>query len=338
VVIASGARPLIPPIEGLDSVPYLTNETVLELDTAPGSLVIIGGGYIAVEYAHLFAALGARVSLVEMLPRLMSSEEPEVSDLLYRQLSRRMKVYLNARAVSVKGGASRVSVTTEDAGGARRTLLAERLLVASGRRPNADLLEAENAGVTLDARGYVEVDRHLRTRTKHIYAVGDANGKAMFTHAANAQAYLMAERLLLGSRREFDLHTVPHAVFTRPQIASVGLTVAQAREQTKILVGRTGYRDIVGGEAIGEEEGFALAVVEKETRRILGFHIAGPQAPLLIQEVTNAMASGGGAGCIAAGMHIHPSLSELVDYTLNNLEEVNTGEGETALTESPARR
>jgi mycothione reductase len=322
VFIASGSRPFIPPIKGVEGAAYLTNETVLQLEEKPESLIIIGGGYIAVEYGHFFAAMGTRVTMLEMADRLVLAEEPEIADLLKKQLSRRMEVHTGAAAEEVKRHRDGVAVTVKTADGQRREFAARSVLMAVGRRSNADLLKLENTGVETNQRGFIKVNEYLETSREKIFAVGDANGLQMFTHAANRQADLVADNALRGSRTKVDLSVTPHAVYSHPQIASVGLTEEKAGKDHQILVGRARYFSVAKGEAMMEDEGFAKAIVEKKSRRLLGFHIIGPFAPELIQEVTNAMASGGKMDHILNGMHIHPALNELIEAALSNLEEV----------------
>ncbi len=322
VFIASGSRPFIPPIKGVEVVAYLTNETVLQLEQKPESLIIIGGGYIAVEYGHFFAAMGTRVTILEMADRLVLAEEPEIADLLKKQLSRRMEVYTGAMAEEVKKNGDGVAVAVKTGDGQKREFTAQRILMAVGRRSNADLLKVENTGVQTDQKGFIKVNEYLETSKKNIFGVGDVNGLQMFTHAANRQAGVVADNALHGSRTKVDLSVTPHAVYSHPQIASVGLTEEKARKDHQILLGRARYFSVAKGEAMMEEEGFAKAIVEKKSRRLLGFHIIGPFAPELIQEVTNAMASGGQMEHIFNGMHIHPALNELIEAALGNLEEV----------------
>jgi len=321
IFVASGSRPLIPPIKGLDSVDFLTNETVLQLKEKPESLIIIGGGYIAVEYGHFFAAMGSKVTILEMADRLVLAEEPEVSELLKKELSRRMDVYTDVQAEEVKGNGHKVTVIVGDLkAGRKKEFTAQTLLVAVGRRSNADLLKVENTGIEVDQRGFIKVDEYLKTSKKGIFAVGDANGQQMFTHVANREAMLAADNAIHGSKLKMDYSAAPHAVYSHPQIASVGLTEENARKTHKVLVGKAKYLDVAKGEAMMEENGFAKAVVEADTQKILGFHIIGPYAPTLIQEVINAMASGKHIAQIEAGLHIHPALPELILRTLSNLE------------------
>lgn len=322
IFIASGSRPFTPPIKGLENVDYLTNESALELKDRPDSLIIIGGGYIAVEYGHFFAAMGTKVTIIEMADRLVLSEEPEIAEVLKKELSKRIGVYANAQAREVRAVRNGVSVVTVDRESREeREFVAQRIMMAVGRRSNADLLKVENTDVQLDTRGFIKVNEYMETSKKNIYAVGDANGQQMFTHMANREAAIVAQNAFYSSKLKVDYTAVPHAVYSHPQIASVGLKEEEAKQNHEIIVGRTKYFDIAKGEAMLEQEGYAKTIVEKGTDRILGCHIIGPYAPELIQEIVNAMASGGHIEEINQGIHIHPALSELVPTALNSLEE-----------------
>jgi mycothione reductase len=320
IFIATGSRPMIPPINGLDSVDFLTNETLLHLKERPESFIIIGGGYIAVEYGHFFAAMGTKVTMLEMADRLVLAEEPDIADVLKKELSRRMDVYTNVRAEEVKKNGRGITVIATDAkSNVGKEFTAQRILMAVGRRSNADLLKVENTGVEVDKRGFIKVNEYLETTKRNIFAVGDANGQQMFTHVANLEASLAADNAIHGSKIKMDYSVAPHAVYSHPQIASVGMTEEAARKAYKVLVGKAEYSDVAQGEAMMEENGFAKAVLEAGTGKILGFHIIGPYAPILIQEVINAMASGGGIDQIQASMHIHPAITELIPALLSSL-------------------
>jgi mycothione reductase len=198
---------------------------------------------------------------------------------------------------------------------------AQQLLIAVGRSPNADVVHVEKAGLRTDKRGFIEVDSHMRPNQPGVYAIGDINGKAMFRHAANVQAQVAAANGLHGLDVEFDSRAVPHAVYSHPQIASVGLTEVQARNAGyDILTTTTPYNDTAKGVALDENAGFTKAVVERGSERILGFHIVGPYAPILIQEVVNAMQSGGNVDEVVRGIHIHPELTELIPSSFEGLE------------------
>ncbi len=325
VIIASGARPEKPPIAGIDTADFLTNETLLHLKKKPESLIIVGGGYIAAEYAHFFSAMGSAVTLLQRNKRIVPEEEPEISELLKRRLAARMKVFTNIEAVSIKKSGGYCEITARERGsGKERKFSAEKILLATGRISNADILKVENTGVDTDNRNFIKVNEYFETSKKSIWAFGDALGKKMFRHVANKEATLVWRNAFHNSEETMDYLAAPHAVFTWPEIASVGLTEEQARQRYHIrdlLVGRANYSDVARGEAMMEEEGFCKAIVNKDGDKILGFHIIGPQASILIQEVIIAMANNLNIWAMNKGMHIHPALSEVIMATLGDLEE-----------------
>jgi len=327
IFIVSGARPLIPPIKGVESIEYLTNESALQLTERPESMIIVGGGYIAAEFAHFFEAMGTQVAIVQRNKRLVPDEEPEISELLKTVLSHRMKVLTGTEAVEVRQTGKVVTVTAKERdSGKQIELTAHSLLIAAGRKSNADVLMVQNTGVKTDERGYIIVDDFLETTKKDIWAFGDAIGKKMFRHSANHEAELVWHNAIHGKKSRMNYLTVPHAVFSYPEIASVGLTEEQAIKlmgKHEVLVGKAMYTDVARGEAMMETEGFTKAVVHPKSGKILGYHIIGPQASVLIQEVVNAMAADGNLWSVAKGMHIHPALSEVVLKAFARLEETD---------------
>jgi dihydrolipoamide dehydrogenase len=233
-----------------------------------------------------------------------------------------MGVHTSTLAEEVKENEQGVAVVTKDTNtGKRREFAAQRIMMAVGRISNADILKVENTGVETDKKGFIKVNEYLETNRKGIFAIGDANGQQMFRHMANREAETVAQNAFYGTSIKVDYSAVPHAVYSHPQIASVGLTEAQASENYDVLIGRMKYFNIAKGEAMMEKQGYAKAITEKGSNKILGFHIIGPYAPELIQEVVNAMTSGGDMEELWQGIHIHPALSELVLYTLSNLQE-----------------
>jgi len=324
IFIGSGARPLIPPIKGIDSIDYLTNENVFDITEKPTSIIIIGGGYISVEFAHFFAAMGSEVKVLQRGDRLIKESEPEISELLEKLMQKRMKVKTNIEVIEARKSKEGVTVVGKDkSNGKELEFTAEKMLIAAGRKSNADLLKVEKTGIKTDERGYIKVNKFLETSKKNIWAFGDATGKYMFKHVANEEAMIAWQNSLNKDKVPMDYSAVPYAVFTYPQIASVGLTEEEAKKKHKILVGIAKYADVAKGEAMVELEGFAKSIYDRENEKILGFHIIGPNASILIQEVINAMALGGKLGFIGQGMHIHPALPELILRTFGNLSEPN---------------
>ena len=323
IFIGSGARALIPPIKGIEDIDYLTNENVFDLFKKPKSLIIVGGGYIACEFAHFFSAMGTNVTVLQRNVHLIKNSEPEISTLLKKQMEKRINVVTNFNVLEVKKQEGKIIVYGKDKdSNMGKNFSADKIFIAAGRKSNADLLEVKNTGVAVDDRGFIKVDDFLQTSMKNIWAFGDATGRYMFKHVANEEAAVAWQNAVNGQKRSLNYDAVPYAVFTYPQIASVGLTEEQAKKRFDVLVGRADYSDVAKGEAMMEFEGFAKAVVKKDDGRIVGFHIIGPYAPILIQEVINAIALGGKIGFIGQGMHIHPALSELILRAFGNLVEV----------------
>ncbi len=324
IFIVSGARPFIPSVRGIETVPFLTNESALQLTKRPESMIILGGGYIAAEFAHFFEAMGTRVTIFQRNKWLVPDEEPEVSEALRKALARRMEIHTNTEVVDIKKSEHGVTVITRDSDGKRLEHSAQHLLLACGRKSNADLLMVENTGIKVDGRGYIVVDEYFETSKKDIWAFGDAIGKKMFRHSANHEAELVWHNAVHGKKSRLNYLTVPHAVFTYPEIASVGLTEQEAVKlmgKQEVLVGKAMYTDVARGEAMRETEGFTKAVVHGKSGKILGYHIIGPQASILIQEVVNVMAGDSNLWAVAKGMHIHPALSEVVLKAFAKLSE-----------------
>jgi mycothione reductase len=320
IFIATGSRPSVPAIEGLGEVDYLTNESLLDLKRRPKDIIILGGGYIGGEYAHFFSAMGAKVTVIERGDRLIPQAEPEISELLEKRLMERMKIHTRAETLSVRKTSNGCALVFRDGrtGRTRRTI-SERLLVAVGRRSNADLLSIQDGGIKTNKAGYIKVNDFLETNLKNIWALGDAIGRQMFTHAGDKEAEIAWHNANNTKKMKMHFDAVPSVVFTYPEVASVGLTEEEARKRFKILVGRAGYSDIVQGDAMMEKDGFAKAIVDKNTRRILGLHIIGPYASHIIQEVVNAVVNKNTVEYIAGSMHTFPSLSELIPEALGNL-------------------
>jgi len=322
IYIASGARPFIPPIDGIEGVPYLTNDSVLELTDKPESLIIVGGGYIAAEYGHFFSAMGTRVTLLQRGDRLVKEEEPEISSLLKREMEKRMAIFTGTEVVQARAEKEGISVVALDlASGKKKKLSAQKLMIAAGRVSNADLLLPEKTGIVLDRMGYIPVNDFFETSQPNIWAFGDVIGRKMFRHSANREAEIVWHNSMHEEKGKLDYSTVPHAVFSYPPIASVGMVESEASKLYDILIGKALYSQVAKGEAMMERESFAKLILEKDSGKILGFHIIGPYAPILIQEVINAMSSMGTVVPIIRGMHIHPALPEVIQATLQNLHQ-----------------
>jgi dihydrolipoamide dehydrogenase len=322
IFIVSGARAGIPKFTGLEKTDYLTSDSVLELENPPTSIIIIGGGYIGVEYGHFFSGIGTQTAIVHRSERILPAEEPEISDLLKMELEKRMELYTGFEVIEVKQDSLKKTVLARNRiDGSTKGFSADALMIATGRVPNSDILKPEKTGVKLDERGYVRVNDFLETSKKNIWALGDAIGKEMFKHVANYEAGIAWHNAIHDHKMEMDYSAAPHAVFTHPQVASVGLKEAEAKQKGhRILVGRALYRDTAMGGAMGEPTGLVKVIVEQETDKILGGHIIGPEASSLIQEITNAMVTETRSYVpIIRAMHIHPAMCEVVQQAFGNL-------------------
>ncbi|MFX1330838.1 MAG: dihydrolipoyl dehydrogenase [Promethearchaeota archaeon] len=335
IFIAAGTRPVIPEIEGLDKVDFMTSKEALQLTKQPKSLIILGGGYIAAEFGHFFSAVGTDVTIIGRNPYLVKNEDQDVSELLKRELSKRMRILTNHEAIKVMESDGTKTVVARDREfGTEKTFSAESLLVAVGRQSNADLFKPENTGVKTDDKGFVLVDEYFRTTKKRIWAFGDAIGKYMFRHVANEESgivwYNWSRSLEGAGPEEFismDYNAVPWAVFSYPPIATVGMNLRQAKTSGRqLLVGQARYDSVAKGFAMGEPEGFARVIADAETNRLLGGTVVGPYAPMLIQEVITLMNTDSGSFIPSRrAMYIHPSLSEVVRNAIGNLAPLTGG-------------
>jgi dihydrolipoamide dehydrogenase len=324
IVIASGARPLVPRIEGLEEVGYETNRTIFDIKTPPKSMTIVGGGYIAAEFGHFFSSIGVKVTIIGRNPRLLPQAEPEISELLQTEMSKYCRVFTNHEVLRAKTEeGKRVIVARNRADGKLYKFPAEMILVAAGRRSNSDILMPEKTGVQTDAKGWIIVDEYLRTTKENIWALGDSIGRNMFRHTANYESDIVWRNAFTEHRHPLDEHAVPNAVFTYPQVASVGLTQEQASADHEILVGMNKYYDVAKGFAMGDESSFVKVIVERGTGKILGAHIIGPHAAILVQSLVYLMNAGRQDYMpLAVSQTIHPALSEAVVNAFGGLRAV----------------
>jgi len=325
IFLCTGSRPLIPAIKGLKETGYLTSDTVLKLTRLPLSIAVIGGGYIGAEYGHFFSAMGSKVTLIGRNPQLLPDEEPEISLLLKKELQGHMTVLTNhevREAQTTATGLKKLIAINRDNGG-KVDVTAEEILVAAGRGPNTDILRPEKGGIRMDKNGWIAVNEYMGTSQPNVWALGDADGKHPFKHVANYESQVVFFNAAQKKSVKVDYHAVPHAVFTYPEVASVGLREKEVLERIgdeNLLIGIHRYEDTAKGEAMGLKNYFAKIIVEKDTLRILGAHIIGPQASVLIQEVVDLMYTPEqNAEPILRGMHIHPALSEVVGKAFDSL-------------------
>jgi mycothione reductase len=328
IFLCTGSRAVIPRIKGLEETGYLTSDEVLNLKRLPRSVVVVGGGYIAAELGHFLAAMGSRVTILGRNPQFLPDEEPEVSEVLRDELGRHMAILtgMEVREASRSGGLRKV-VAFDRESGKTKEVEAEEILVASGRGPTTDILHPEKGGVETDERGWIRVNEFLETTQPNVWAMGDADGRFLFKHVANYESEVVYYNAVLKKKVRADYHAVPHAVFTYPEAAGVGMRESEAVEalgKEGLLIGYYRYEDTAKGEAMAAKKYFVKVIMEKKTERVLGAHIAGPYASMLIQEVVNLMYTGDqGPKDLRRSMYIHPALNEVVQRAFYSVYEVD---------------
>ncbi|MBI3779701.1 MAG: mercuric reductase [candidate division NC10 bacterium] len=314
VVVATGSRTAIPPIEGLEETGFLDHVSALALSRLPQSVVILGGGPIGIEFAQLFARFGVRVTVLEVVGQILPREDKEIAQTLEGILrAEGINIYTCTKAFRVeKAGAEKLIHGECD--GTPLSFRAEELFLATGRRPNVEGLNLEAAGVMYDSKG-IAVDETLRTSARNIWASGDIIGHLLFTHVAEYQARLVVRNALFPFKSKAEYQVVPWCTFTDPEVARVGLTEAEAREEfEKVKVYRYSFGDLDRALCDGESVGLVKLVCTPKGK-IVGAHILGPQAGDLIQEVVLAMQKGLPIGALSKAIHSYPTLAEAVRRT-----------------------
>jgi pyruvate/2-oxoglutarate dehydrogenase complex dihydrolipoamide dehydrogenase (E3) component len=318
-----GGRANVPDMPGVNDVPYLTNVGMMRLDTLPEHLVIVGGSYIGLEFAQMFRRFGSAVTIVEMGPRLIAREDPEISDAIREILEAEgIKIRLNAECIrfSPHEDGACVHVTCK-AGEPQVT--GSHVLLAVGRRPNTDDLNLEAAGVETDKRGYVVVDDQLRTNVRGIWAMGDCNGKGAFTHTAYNDFEIVAANLLDDDPRKVSDRISCYGLFVDPPLGRVGMTEAEARATGRpLLVGKRPMTRVGRAVEKGETQGFMTVVVDAETKQILGAAILGLNGDEAIHGMIDLMYAKAPYTTIQRAVHIHPTVSELIPTMLGELKPV----------------
>jgi mycothione reductase len=325
VVIAAGSRPVVPYLPGLSSVGFHTSDTVMRLSELPRSMIIIGGGYVSAEFAHVFSAFGTSVTILNRSDLLLGREDSEVAKRFTELLGRRVEVRLETSVEAVEGtadGCVRVQVAGPQ--GKRDTLETEVLLVATGRWPNGDTLDLAQGGIDADEDGLIVVDDYLRTSAEGVFALGDVCSREQLKHVANKDARVVQHNLLHpDSMITSDRRFVPRAVFSMPQVASVGLTEAQAVEQgIDYVVSRQDYGETAFGWAMEDTDHFVKIIADTRSKIILGAHVIGPEASSLIQPLIQAMSFEQPAPDVARGQYwIHPAMTEVLETALLSLDD-----------------
>jgi dihydrolipoamide dehydrogenase len=312
VVVAAGTRPMVPPIDGLDEIDYLTSRDALYLRETPDSMVVMGGGYIACELGYYFDAMGTEVTLVEMMDTLVPREDDDVAAAFTEIAEERHEIYTGHRVTAVEHSGEGYAVHAEPEDGQRVTVQGDDVLVALGRRPNTDTLNVEAAGIAVDDDGFVETNEYLENPAEHVWAQGDIAGNALFKHSGDYETDHTVANVVHGERRAVDYSAMPHAIFTEPQIAGVGATEAELADEGRTYeVGRADYADSAMGRAKKLDDGF-VKVLAAPDGEILGAHGVGYEASTLLHEVVLAMRAGLHVEAVVDTIHVHPSLSKIV--------------------------
>jgi pyruvate/2-oxoglutarate dehydrogenase complex dihydrolipoamide dehydrogenase (E3) component len=314
LVLATGTRPFVPPIPGLADVPYLTNESVFDLDRLPARLLIIGGGPIGAEMAQAFRRLGSEVQIIEALPTFFSREDPEIAAVIHDALvAEGVSIHLGTKATAVAQDAAGIHITVESSDGARRTLVGDAVLVAVGRSPNIEGLGLEAVGVRTD-RGGVVVDGALQTSVPGIYAAGDiVSGAPKFTHAADYMARTVLRNALFPGRSRTDYGALPWVTYTEPEVAHIGLTEPEARARfgDRIGVWRKPLSHVDRAIADGARTGLVKIITDAKGR-VIGGHIVGQHAGEMIGELTMAVKLKLTVGQLGSVIHPYPTTAEAI--------------------------
>ncbi|WP_373485613.1 dihydrolipoyl dehydrogenase [Acetobacterium malicum] len=308
-IIATGSKPVIPPIPGSNHPDVITSDTALSLDVVPASLGIIGGGVIGCEFASIYNAFGCKVTIIEMLPEIVANMDADIVKPLKEKLQKDgVEIFTSTRVESIQESAAGLAVTTSSQTG-EKIITVAKVLMSVGRKAELDTLELNQAGIET-ARGAIVVNQKMQTNVPHIYAVGDCNGGVMLAHVASAEG-IFAVETIMGKRSQIDFKTIPYCVYTKPELASVGLTEAQARASGyEVKVGN--FPMAVNGKAMimGETTGVVKYVTDATTGEILGLHMAGPRATDLIVEGALAIRLEATVAELMSTIHAHPTVGE----------------------------
>jgi pyruvate/2-oxoglutarate dehydrogenase complex dihydrolipoamide dehydrogenase (E3) component len=320
IFVNVGGRALVPPIPGLDQVPYLTNSSMMEVDFLPPHLVVLGGSYIGLEFAQVYRRFGSAVTVIELAPRLIAREDEDVSKAVADFLrDEAIDVRVNNKVVGVDKQGNDIAVTVETEG-ARSQVVGSHLLLAIGRRPNTDDLGLDKAGIATDPRGYMQVDDQLRTNVPGIWALGDCNGRGAFTHTSYNDFEIVAANLLDSESRRVTDRISAYALYTDPPLGRAGMTEAEVRKSGRpALIATMAMEDVSRAYEKGETKGFMKVLVDKETKQVLGASLLGLAGDEVIHCILDLMYAKAPFTVMQRAMHIHPTVSELVPTMMGNL-------------------
>jgi pyruvate/2-oxoglutarate dehydrogenase complex dihydrolipoamide dehydrogenase (E3) component len=316
-----GGRAATPALPGLDQVRSFNNSTMMDIDFVPEHLIIIGGSYIGLEFAQMYRRFGSEVTIVEMAPRLIQREDEDVSQAI-REISETEGIHLrlSAECIALEKRGEKVAVNVDCSHG-EKSVIGSHILLAVGRAPNTDDLGLENTGVSVDQRGYIQVDDELRTNVSGIYALGDCNGRGAFTHTSYNDYEIVAANLLDGGSRRVSDRIAAYALYIDPPLGRAGMTEAEVRKSgRKALLGKRPMTRVGRAVEKGETQGFLKVLVDATTKEILGASLLGIECDEVIHSILDVMYAKAPYTVIQRAMHIHPTVSELIPTLLGEMK------------------
>ena len=324
IFIDVGTRAYIPPFPGFDEVSYLTNSSMMEVDFLPEHLVIVGGGYIGLEFGQMYRRFGSEVTIIERGPRLIKNEDEDISEAIKDILENEgINIRLNAECITARKQGNKV-VAGVDCDSGDRQVEGTQFLVAVGRRPNTDDLDLDKAGIEVDKRGYIVVDDLLRTNVPNVWALGDCNGKGAFTHTSYNDYEILAANLLDNDPRRVTDRITCYALYIDPPLGRAGMTEAQVRKSgRKALMATRPMTRVSRAVEKSETQGFMKILVDAESKEILGAAILGIGGDEIIHSILDIMYAKAPYTVIQRAVHIHPTVSELIPTMLGDLKSLN---------------
>jgi pyruvate/2-oxoglutarate dehydrogenase complex dihydrolipoamide dehydrogenase (E3) component len=311
IFIDTGTRPEIPKIAGIDSVPFLTNESIIELQELPKHLLVMGGGYIGLEFGQMFRRFGSRVTIIHRSERILRNEDPDITEILQKALEAEgVEFALGAKATRIENRSGEIALTLESKDGAK-TVSGSHLLIASGRKPNTDDLDLGKAGVETDARGYIKVNGRMETSAPGIWATGDVKGGPAFTHISYNDYQIVYANLIEGKNLTIENRFLPYALFTDPPLGRVGITELVARDSgRKFKMGTYPMSSVARAIERDETAGLMKIIVDGENDQILGAAILGSEGGETVQILGAMILAKAPYTVLKGAVYIHPTLAE----------------------------
>jgi pyruvate/2-oxoglutarate dehydrogenase complex dihydrolipoamide dehydrogenase (E3) component len=320
IFINVGGRASIPPIVGLDRVPYFTNSSMMDVDFLPSHLIILGGSYIGLEFAQVYRRFGSEVTVIELASRLIAREDQDVSHAVAEFLKEEgIDVRVDSKVVGVEKQGNSIAVKIESAGKISR-VVGTQVLVAIGRRPNTDDLGLDKAGIAVDAHGYIQVDDQLRTNVPGIWAMGDCNGRGAFTHTSWNDFEIVTANILDNEQRRVSDRITAYGLYTDPPLGRVGMTEAEVRKTGKpALISTMAMEDVSRAYEKGETKGFMKILIDRDSKQILGASFLGLAGDEVIHCIIDLMYAKAPYTVLQRAMHIHPTVSEFIPTMIGDL-------------------